>query len=334
MSCVPVAADASNLARAAAILRTGGLVALPTETVYGLGANALNAQAVARIFEAKGRPFFDPLIVHAPSLEAVQQLVQSIPPAALELARRCWPGPVTLVLPKRDIVPDIVTAGLPSVAVRVPAHPVALELLRLAGVPVAAPSANRFGAISPTLAEHVASDLGSSVDMILDGGPCESGVESTVISFLEPSVPTLLRPGALPVETIEAIVGKVRKRAHSTSRPGVAAASPGMLEKHYAPRTPMSLLSAPADAHLAAELPASQRVGLLCLKRPADVSRYAAVEELSPAGDLRQAAARLFAAMRALDTAGLDVIVAEPVPEHGLGLAINDRLRRAACRDE
>jgi L-threonylcarbamoyladenylate synthase len=313
--------------RAAALLRDGGVVAIPTETVYGLGANALNVTAVARIFAIKGRPHFDPLIVHVPDLDAAAALVTHMPPAARKLAEAFWPGPLTLVLPKADCVPDLVTSGLPSVAVRVPSHPVAQRLLRAAGVPVAAPSANRFGRVSPTTAQHVRDELGDAVDAIVDGGPCTTGVESTVISFLD-DIPRLLRPGGLPVERIEAILGPVARPAF-TPPTDQALASPGMLKSHYAPTTPITLVDS-----LDAALPlASNSTALLALRVPRDVAtRFARVEQLSATGDMTEAAANLFAAMRRLDDGTLTHIVAVKVPEQGLGLAINDRLTRAAAK--
>ncbi|NJL30815.1 MAG: threonylcarbamoyl-AMP synthase [Phycisphaerales bacterium] len=228
------------LQQAADLLRTGGVVAFPTETVYGLGANALLPQAVARVFEIKNRPRFDPLIVHVPCVEDADRLVREFPPLAQQLAERFWPGPMTLVLPKRDNVPDLVTADLPTVAVRVPAHPMARKLLELAAVPVAAPSANPFGGISPTTAEHVRQSLGNLVDCIVDGGPCDTGLESTVIGFGDDGrTPMLLRPGGLSVEEVEAITGPLKlptalaDDAPSSTLP----LAPGMLARHYAPET-------------------------------------------------------------------------------------------------
>lgn len=313
-----------SIEKAAQIIRRGGLVAFPTETVYGLGAAALQPHAAARIFEAKGRPHFDPLIVHVASLADAEALVTDFPPAARQLAQRFWPGPLTLVLPRRDIVPDIVTAGLPSVAVRVPSHPLALELIRAAATPIAAPSANRFGSVSPTTAEHVREELGDRIDMILDGGPCSTGVESTVISFIEPHRPTVLRYGGLPLEEIEALIGSVHRTEGSSSRP----AAPGMLERHYAPRTQLRLVDT-VEAP-----PLNQRVGLITLRSLPIALRFTAVEVLSPSGDLREAATHLFAAVRRLDTANMDLIIALRVPDEGLGRAINDRLRRAAAPTE
>jgi L-threonylcarbamoyladenylate synthase len=304
---------------AAAVIRNGGVVAFPTETVYGLGADAMNARAVERVFAIKGRPRFNPLIVHAADHAQARDLVAHFPKPASELAARFWPGPLTLVLPKRGPVPSIVTAGLPTVAVRVPDHPLALALIRLAGTPIAAPSANPHGTTSPTCAQHVRDGLGAQVKVVLDGGPCPVGIESTVVSFTGGEA-RLLRPGGVPVEEIEAVVGRL---SHERV-PGLAPASPGLLPRHYAPRTPLRLLSeVPEDAPRG-------RVGLLAFRTPADRRRFAAVEVLSPNGDLREAAANLFAAIWRLDALGLDCILAEDVPRDGLGRAIWDRLRRAS----
>lgn len=307
-----------DVERAAVILRDGGVVAFPTETVYGLGANALDPIAVARIFEIKGRPRFDPLIVHVAALHQVKDLVTELPEQAQELMRFFWPGPLTIVLSKSDLVPDIVTAGLPTVAIRMPDHPIALTLIRKSGVPVAAPSANLFGHVSPTTADHVRQQLGDRVDRVLDGGRCPIGVESTVIS-VSGSTATLLRPGGTPLEEIERVIGPVQRRTRVQATP----MSPGQLPYHYAPRTPLVLKGQ--------NLPKSaSRCGLLSFTVPTSTEGFVAVEVLSAVGDLREAAANLFAALHRLDAMQLDLIVAELVPEVGLGLAINDRLRRAA----
>lgn len=312
------AGDPGVIELAAGILRQGGIVAFPTETVYGLGADALNPIAVARIFEAKRRPRIDPLIVHvadpadAPSYGVIEGA------AARRLIDRFWPGPLTLVVPRREVVPRIVTAGLDTVALRCPAHSVALELIRAARTPIAAPSANLSGSISPTEARHVAEQLAGSVDLIVDGGRCGVGVESTIVALSDP--PRLLRAGGIPVEEIEPILGPLADATTLSERP----AAPGQREGHYATRTPLEI--APAAAPLAG----GERVGLVALRAPEGPERFAAVEVLSPAGDLREAAANLFAALHRLDRLGLDRLVAEPVPEEGLGAAIMDRLRRCA----
>ncbi len=319
--------SALDIAKAAEIIRSGGLVAIPTETVYGLGADALNPQAVARVFEVKQRPRFDPLIVHVADTEAAAALTVDFPATAQKLAAAFWPGPLTLVLPKRDAVPDIVTSGLPTVALRVPDHEVTQALLREAQVPIAAPSANPFGRLSPTTAEHVRELLGESVDDILDGGPCRVGVESTVVEVDDDCL-RLLRPGGVTIEQLEAVVGtgKVMIPADDAHPSAAAQQSPGRLPHHYAPRTPLSLTPP------AAETSVGKRVGLLCLRPPEDQSPYVVIEALSPEEDLTAAAAEFFAALRRLDATGLDLIVALPFPEHGLGIALNDRLRRAETR--
>ena len=308
-----------EVAEAAASLRAGGVVAFPTETVYGLGANAFDARAVARVFEIKRRPRFDPLIVHVSSVEEARSIVMDFPRAARELAARFWPGPLTLVLPKGPRIPDIVTAGLPNVAVRIPDHPLALALIRETDAPLAAPSANPFGRISPTTAEHVRKQLGRDMDRVLDGGPCRVGIESTILSLVGRR-PVLLRAGGVSVEDIEAVTGPVSKTAGRSDRPS----APGQLPQHYAPRTPLAF-------HGEADLPTDElRVGLLSFREPATAQGFAAVEVLSTTGDLKEAAANFFASLHRLDSLDLDLIVAEAVPDTGLGLAINDRLRRAA----
>ncbi len=311
----------STLRRAAEILRAGGVVAFPTETVYGLGADALAPEACARIFAIKRRPYFDPLIVHVTGRDAAFDLSAARDVRAERLADAFWPGPLTLVLAKNERVPDIVTAGLPTVAVRVPAHPVARALIAASERPIAAPSANPFGYISPTRAEHVAAQIGGEVELILDGGPCEVGVESTIVD-LSGAEPVLLRPGGIESERLEAIVGPL-VRAQS----GAAPRAPGQLPSHYAPRTPLRLLGSAAG-----RAPSGSKIGLLAFTPPASevAESFAALEVLAPSGDLREAAARLFAALHRLDGAGVEVIWAEPVPAAGVGVAIVDRLRRAA----
>ncbi|MEM8737888.1 MAG: L-threonylcarbamoyladenylate synthase [Planctomycetota bacterium] len=326
----------AEIQQAGVTLRGGGLVAVPTETVYGLGAHALDPDAVARVFAAKGRPSFDPLIVHTASAEAAWALVdlEPLPPAqrplSARLAEACWPGPLTLVLPKRSSspeirgggVPGIVTSGLDTVGVRVPDHPVARALIEAAGVPIAAPSANPFGGTSPTRAQHVTVPC----DHVLDGGPCATGVESTVLGFDDAGQPVVLRLGGTPVEKLEALL----RRPIPVARAGERVSSPGMLDRHYAPRTPLQIL--PRGHDLAAEvMSAHPRIGALSLQGIRAHGRaFAAEEILSPAGDLTAAAAGLFEALHRLDAADLDLIVAQTVPEEGLGRAINDRLQRAA----
>jgi len=306
--------------QAAEIIQRGGIVAFPTETVYGLGADAFNPFAVARIFEVKRRPYFDPLIVHVAKASTVEELAKEIPSNAKKLIERFWPGPLTVVLLREENVPDIVSAGLPTVAIRMPNHPMALGLIKECKCPIAAPSANPFGYLSPTTAEHVREQLGDQVDLILDGGPCPVGVESTILSFLEEK-PRLLRPGGVSLEEIESIIGKV-EISPIEDRPS----APGMLPKHYAPRTPIVLDWNEKSLNLYKD----KNIGLLVLQDPKNSLKFHSVEVLSKKGDIREAAANLFAAIRRLDRLNLDLIVAEPIPEVGLGRAIMDRLRRAS----
>lgn len=307
---------------AGTVIRKGGLVAFPTETVYGLGCNALDPGAVARLFEVKQRPSFDPLIVHIDRRASLDDLVSVIGFDDHRLMDAFWPGPLTLVLPKRERVPDLVTAGLSTVAIRMPAHPVARALIREAGVPIAAPSANPFGYVSPTTAEHVRQALGDRIDLILDGGPCPIGVESTIISMAGVH-PELLRPGSLPLPDIEAVVGPVARRGEID---GQRPPAPGRLARHYATRTPLTVL----PARGACLLRPGERAGLLAMSSPVDLDGYAVVEVLSPSGNHHEVARGLFAVLRRLDALGLDRLYAEPCDEQGLGLAIMDRLRRCA----
>ncbi len=317
-----------DVLKAGELLRAGRLVAFPTETVYGLGANALNPEAVARIFEAKGRPHFDPLIVHVRSISDLETLVAAFPETAQRLAERFWPGPLTMVLPKTSQVPDLVTAGLPTVAVRLPGHPIAQQLLEAAGVPIAAPSANRFGRLSPTRAEHVLEQLGERIDYILDGGPCEVGVESTVLD-LTTTPPRLLRPGGIALEDLEDVLGEIETARQI--REGETPAAPGMLTKHYAPKTRVVVIDSLNEWRMN-----RSRSALLTLAPLGDVEcdGFLTVETLSPTGDLREAATKFFATMRRLDDAGAEQILALRFPNHGLGRALNDRLERAAKSGE
>lgn len=319
MNC-PVGVDVAHAAR---LLRDGKLVSFATETVYGLGANALDVNAVARVFAVKNRPHFDPLIVHIAERSWLPRLVASWTETAERLANRFWPGPLTLVLPKTEMVPDLVTSGLPSVAVRMPSHPLALELLRLADVPVAAPSANLFGQLSPTRAEHVVERLGDQIDYVLDGGPCSVGVESTVL-LLEPDRAVLLRPGGVSLEAIEAVIGTVALPSRETTSNHEATPSPGMLPQHYAPRTPLTVVEDPS------QVSSPERCGLLTLQPHPAAARFVAVEVLSASGDPTEAAANFFAALRRLDAASVERIIATPFSNQGLGRALNDRLSRAA----
>ncbi len=321
---------ARAIADATAILRAGGVVGMPTETVYGLAGSARDASAIAMIFSTKERPLFDPLVAHLegdplPALDASGLVDLSDFDAEgirvlRALATHAWPGPLTLVLPKTANVPDLATAGLPSVAVRFPDHPVAQALIRAAG-PVVAPSANRFGRISPTRAEHVVAELGDRVGLVLDGGPCRVGVESTILALAPDGSLQLLRPGGTAVRSVVVWTGRVVTTAQADGRP----LAPGMLPSHYAPRTRLILLDAPGV--LPDGLP--DRVGLLRMSPGAGT--VTAVVTLSADGDLAEMARNLFAGMRALDDAGVDVILVEPPPtDDGLGHAIRDRLLRAS----
>ena len=317
----PLPATEENIRRAAGIIKDGGIVAFPTETVYGLGADAFNPEAVARIFEAKQRPFFDPLIVHIGDIRQLDMVAASIPDMGRECARRFWPGPFTMVLPKSANVPDIVTAGLDTVGIRMPAHDIARRLIAEAGTPVAAPSANPFGYISPTSASHVARQLGDRVDMILDGGPCAVGVESTIVR-LDGSGCIVLRHGGLPVEDIEDVTGTLYEKEEKGDPQ-----APGQLPYHYSPSTPVILVDSIED--IPRFLPTH---GILAFTRPEIDTRQAPVEVLSRDGSLREAAVRLFDCLHRLDGMGLGCIYAQKVPEEGLGRAIMDRLRKAAAR--
>ena len=318
------ASSPADLAEAAGLLAAGKLVAFGTETVYGLGANALDPAAVAGVFAAKHRPRFDPLIVHLSDPAGLPAVATDVPSAAAALTAAFWPGPLTVVLPKTAAVPDLVTAGLPNVAVRVPAPVAARSLVRAAGVPVAAPSANRFGSISPTTAAHVLDGLGGDIDAVLDCGPCAVGVESTVVGF-ERGRPVVLRPGGVPAPEIERVLGEPVAVRTGSADPAAPQTSPGSLSRHYAPRTPLSLVGDPAAVAEA------EGCGLLTFAPHPAAGRFAVAEVLSLKGEDREAAANLYAALRRLDAAGLRRLVAAPVPDGGLGVAINDRLRRAAA---
>jgi len=325
MSPVLRADEPGALEHAADILRRGGLVAFPTETVYGLGAHALDAAAVRRIFEAKGRPAYNPVIVHVADTAAARMLAREWPAAADRLAAAFWPGPLTLVVPKRATVPDVVTAGRPAVALRVPAHPVALSLLRIAGIPVAAPSANRSGEVSPTLAAHVAASLADRVDLILDAGPTEVGLESTVVD-LTGDQPTLLRPGTLDVRAIERHVGILRAPGTSpradTPRP-----APGMLDRHYAPRATLLVAHTMEQAQMMLrQAPIGQPAGALLHSWPDLPATHVQRLPTDSLGYARE----LYAALHALDDLGCSLVIAEAVPAGTAWDGVRDRLTRAA----
>lgn len=332
--------DPEAIAEAAEVIRRGGLVAFPTETVYGLGANALDKNAVRKIFVAKERPAWDPLIVHICDLTMLEQLVDDAPEQFHELARRFMPGPLTVVLRKKPIVPDEVTAGLPTVAVRMPNHPVALALIKASGVPIAAPSANKFGRPSPTTAEHVLHDLGGRIDGILDAGPTQVGVESTVLDLTK-SPPTILRPGGVSKEAIEGILGEVVVASSPPSKLGMGLPSPGMMPRHYAPSVPVVLTDGnPTELVAAIELLKSQgysanQIGVLMPSGWLTDAEGVVIFNWGSWGNWEELAQRLFEGMRWLERQKIAVIVAPLPPPVGLGLAIRDRLTKAAsCKDE
>jgi L-threonylcarbamoyladenylate synthase len=322
----PHSPNAAVVTEAARVLRAGGLVAFPTETVYGLGANALDASAVARIFAAKGRPANNPLIVHVAEAGEARQVAADWPDAATLLAERFWPGPLTLVLPKRDIVPDVVTAHGPTVAVRVPAHPVAQALLRAAGVPVAAPSANRSTELSPTRAEHVLRGLDGHINVLLDGGPTAGGIESTVLD-LTASPPRLLRPGLIGVAELEAVFGPLSRVPPPSGKNALP--SPGMLPRHYAPRTPLKCIETGGEEGVASLLRADKHVGWVTFADPSEAAPPGVLRRVLPA-DPAGYSAQLYAVLHELDAAELDCIVVTLPPDTEDWLAVRDRLRRAA----
>lgn len=307
-----------NIEKAVQLLQQDGLVAIPTETVYGLAGNALNKNAVIKIFTVKDRPQFDPLIVHVADLTQAKEFVTGIPEQAQQLADKFWPGPLTLVLKKKKIIPDLVTSGLDTVGIRCPDHTLTQLLLRKLSFPLAAPSANPFGYVSPTKPEHVQEQLGSKIQYILDGGPCSVGIESTIIGF-EDEIPTVYRLGGLSLEQIEATIGKVQSMTHSSSNPK----APGQLKSHYAPRKKVFLGSI---EELLQSYPAHES-GILTFQKDFN-SPFQFI--LSPSGNLEEAAQNIFEALRSFDKMPVDVILAETVPNTGLGRAINDRLQRAA----
>ena len=314
----------SNAIQAAvAALQNNEIVAMPTETVYGLAGNAYSEVAVQKIFALKNRPHFNPLIVHIKSTSYLQRVAKNIPAVALQLADAFWPGPLTMVLEKQDHIPDIVTGGKNTVGVRVPGHPVALALLEALDFPLAAPSANPFGSISPTTAKHVADYFTDTLDIILDGGSCDKGIESTIIGF-ENGAPILYRQGSTKVEDIEKITGALKMRVQANNESVLA---PGMLSKHYAPNTTTILTDNLLDE---IQKNLGKSIGVLQLKSTTLPAFMTVIETLSESGDLEEAAKNLYAAMHRLDHQNLDLIIAQKMPAHGMGLAINDKLERAA----
>ncbi len=315
----------TELAEARKYLIQGKVVAIPTETVYGLAGNALNTSSIVEIFHIKNRPFFDPLIVHVGSWEQVQQLTTHIPQTALDMAAEFWPGALTLLLPRSNIVPDLVTSGLPHVAVRMPKHEMAVSLLNSLNFPLAAPSANPFGYISPTTAQHVEKQLGDKIPYILDGGPCHIGVESTIIGFDEHEHPVIYRLGGIPIERIEAVAGrKLSPKPVHFNKPQAA----GQLDSHYAPTVPLQIGHL---AQLIAQYDHNKKIGILSFAIAYNLPNATNII-LSENGNIDEAAANLFAALRQLDEQKPEIILAEWVPDTGLGRAINDRLRRAAAK--
>ena len=329
-----------DIEKAKQILQTDGLVAIPTETVYGLAANALHKDAVLKIFEAKDRPHFDPLIIHTNSIEKIKLWVDDFPAWAQQLATAFWPGPLTLLLPKKNIIPDLVTSGLPHVAVRIPNHKLTLQLLESLNFPLAAPSANPFGYVSPTTATHVATQLQNKVDYILDGGICDVGIESTIVGF-ENNCITIYRLGGLAIEDIEQVIGKINVQINHSSNP----IAPGMLKSHYAPKKPLFIGNIPDFI----KNNAAKKIGIISFfknynERHAELisasdntfgmtsGKFITQKTLSPTSNLKEAAHNLFAAIRELDASDVEVIIAEKFPDNFLGKAINDRLQRASVK--
>jgi L-threonylcarbamoyladenylate synthase len=313
-----MAESGTDIEKAKALLLAGELVAIPTETVYGLAGNAPNPSSVTKIFEVKGRPQFDPLIVHVPDFAAADLYATNIAEEANLLAKHFWPGPLTLLLPKKNVIPDLVTSGLESVGLRCPRHPLTHQLLRTLPFPLAAPSANPFGYVSPTRPEHVEEQLGNKIAYILDGGPCNIGVESTILGF-ENHKPVIYRLGGITQEEIESVIGRVSARTHSTSNPK----APGQLQSHYAPRKKLIL----GDLKKLVGKYSPEVTGILSFQED---FHFPFQIILSPKGKPDEAAQNLFSALRKLDKMPIEIILAEPVPDVGLGKAINDRLRRAS----
>lgn len=314
-----MAETGKDINKAKHLLEKGELVAIPTETVYGLAANALNADAVLRIFKAKNRPQFDPLIIHVSSMENARRYVEDIPARAQLLAETFWPGPLTLVLEKKGMIPDLVTAGLSTVGIRCPDHPLTRALLETLDFPLAAPSANPFGYISPTTPGHVEDQLGDKIAYILDGGPCEVGLESTIIGFDNEGA-IVYRTGGLKIEDIERVTGKVRMQVTTSSNP----TTPGQLDSHYAPKKKLYV----GDIEALMLKFKSEKTGILSFQKDRGVSNQYI---LSPSGNPEEAARNFFSGLRTLDALPVEAILAEFVPDAGLGRAMNDRLRRAAA---
>ncbi len=321
-----------DIEAAAAILRAGGLVGIPTETVYGLGANGLDPAAVRRIFKAKGRPQDNPLILHIPDPSWLERYCRDVPAAARRLAEQFWPGPLTMILPRRALVPDEVTCGLETVGVRCPDHPVTLAIIRAAGVPVAAPSGNRSGRPSPTCARHMLEDMEGRIQAVVDGGPCGVGVESTIVDLTLP-VPRLLRPGGLPLEALEAVLGRVDVDRAVTAplSPGEKPRAPGMKYRHYAPQAPVTVVTGDGAATAAyIRRQAGANTGVICFGEYRDRFPGCTVRSIGPAGDRGEQARRVFDALRSFDGTPVTAIFAQCPGEEGLGLAVANRLKKAA----
>lgn len=312
----------TSVSEAARLLKEGEVVAIPTETVYGLAGNAFDPNALAKIFAAKERPTFDPLIVHICDVAQLTDIAKNIPEAAYKLAEAYWPGPMTMILPKKDCIPDLCTSDLPSVAVRFPSHPVAQAIIRKSGLPLAAPSANLFKHVSPTTAEHVAAQLADRIAGIVDGGPCAVGVESSIISLVG-ETPTVLRPGAITPEMFAKVLGKVNVK-ESTSKPGQAMQAPGQCDTHYKPQVPLFFGEVPAGYTLP-EHTVRIAFGTQAGPIPATVN-------LSETADMTEATAKLYAFMHDLDQPQNDLILVDPIPNVGVGMALNDRLKRASIK--
>ena len=321
-----------QISAAADILRQGGLVAIPTETVYGLGANALDETAVHKIFEAKGRPQDNPLIIHVPGPQWLPRYCEDVPPLAYTLARKFWPGPLTMILKRKKVVPDATTAGLDTVGVRCPDHQVTLAIIREAGVPIAAPSANTSGRPSCTCAADCLEDMEGKIDAVVDGGPCQVGVESTIVD-LTCDPPRLLRPGGMPLEALEEVVGPltVDKAVTEPLKDGEQPKAPGMKYRHYAPKAPVTVVTGPAEASARTiEQLAKPGDGVICFDEFADRFDQQTVECLGPSRDKRIQAQRVFDALRAFDSKDVQQIYAQCPDSQGLGLAIGNRLKKAA----
>lgn len=316
----------TNIELASGYLNREDIIAIPTETVYGLAGNIYSSKAINKIFQLKQRPLTNPLIVHIHSISELSKIATDIPEVAYKLAETFWPGPLTLLLPKHPSIPDLITAGKKTVAVRIPNHPITLSLLKSLNFSLAAPSANPFGSISPTTSEHVNNYFKNKLALILDGGPCEKGVESTIVGF-ENNQPSLYRYGSISVEEIEAITGKLKLNTLKDNSPE----APGMLPYHYSPNT-STLLTEDIEKYI--NLFSHKRIGLLLFKNKIPKNKILIQEILSSKGDLEEACAKLYAALHRLDNSKLDLIIAEKLPDTGLGKTINDRLQRASKKSE